>query len=156
MKEVALVLLLALTLNGCGSSTTTTQTAASGIWKAELLGGSGEASGLSFTTQFTVNSDGSLSITYFQLLTTGTCYPTSGGTESGSMDLSENTTTLVVTGTFSYSVLAQGNTLTLTGTVTGTESGTTLSGGSVTGTWTSAGSTACTANNGTFTMTQIS
>ena len=158
MKEVAILLLITLMLNGCGSSTTTsTQTAAGGTWEAQLLGGQGQSSGFSFITQFTVEgSGGSLSISGFQFLTAGACFPTTGGTESGSMNLTVNTSTNAVSGTLTYSVQSGGNTLTLNGTsVTGTESGTTLSGGSVTGTWTLAGGTGCNdATGGSFTMTQ--
>ena len=156
MKEVAIVLLLALVLNGCGSSSTTTaQAAASGIWQAQLLGGSGTASGFSFITQFTVNGDGSLNITSLQFLTNESCFPVSGGTENGTMVLTLNTTTEGVTGTFSYVVTSGGKTLTLNGTVTGTEVGTTLSGTTVTGTWTLTGGTGCNdTTGGSFTMTQ--
>ncbi len=155
MKEVAVLLLVALMLNGCNSSSTPTgQTAASGVWSADLQGGTGEASGFSFTTQFTVNGDGSLNITYFQFLTAGTCFPVSGGTQAGSMVLTTNTSTNAVTGTFTYTVQSGGNTLTLNGTVTGTASSTTLSGGSITGTWSVTGG--CTATGESFTMTQKS
>jgi hypothetical protein len=155
MKEVVILLLAALMLNGCSSSSTpTAQTAAGGVWAADLPGGSGEASGFSFTTQFTVNGDGSLKITYFQFLTAGTCFPVSGGTQAGSMVLTTNTTTNAVTGTFTYTVQSGGNTLTLNGTVTGTASSTTLSGGSITGAWSVTGG--CTATGESFTMTQKS
>jgi hypothetical protein len=158
MKEVAILLLVALMLNGCSSSSTpTAQTAAGGVWAADLPGGSGEASGFSFTTQFTVNGDGTLSITYFQFLTAGACFPVSGGTQTGSMVLSTpNTTTNAVNGTFTYTVQSGGNTLTLNGTVTGTASGTTLSGGSISGSWSVTGGTGCNATGQSFTMTQKS
>jgi hypothetical protein len=162
MKEVALLLLLALMLNGCGGSnlitTQTAQSAAAGIWSAQIFGGSGEASGFSFNTEFTVNSSGTLSITYFQFLTTGTCFPVDGGTENGSMDLIINSSTSAVTGTFTYTVQSSSNKLTLNGQVTGTANGTatSLSDGSITGTWTVAGGTGCNATGGTFTMCQSS
>jgi hypothetical protein len=158
MKEVAVLLLVAFMLNGCGSSskTTTTATTAPGVWSADLPGGTGGASGFSFTTQFTLNGDGSLSITYFQFLTQGTCFPVSGGTQTGSMVLTTNTTTNAVTGTFTYTVQSGGNTLTLNGTVTGTASGTALSGGSITGTWSLTGGTGCNSTGESFTMTQVS
>ena len=35
MKEVAILLLVALLLNGCGSTSTATQTAAGGLWSAD-------------------------------------------------------------------------------------------------------------------------
>jgi len=158
MKEVAILLLITLVLNGCGSSSkTTVQTAAGATWQAEMLGGQGTASGFSFITQFTVGSDGTLSISYFQYLNSNStqCFPVSGGTQTGSMVLTTNTSNSTVTGTFSFTVQSGGNTLTLTGTVTGTESGTTLSGGSVTGTWALSGGTGCSdATGGSFTMTQ--
>jgi hypothetical protein len=157
MKEVAILLLVALMLNGCnGNSTTTVQGAAGGIWQAQMLGGNGLSSGFSFVTQFTVNGDGSLSISNFQFLTQGTCFPVSGGTTSGSMILTINTGTNGVTGTLSYVVVSGGNTLTLTGNVTGTENGTTLSGTSIIGSWALAGSGTggCNNANGSFTMTQ--
>src|SRR5258708_8058411 len=116
MKEVAVLLLVALLLvalmlNGCGSSSTpTTQKAASGIWSAALQGGTGDASGFSFTTQFTVNGNGSLNITFFQFLTAGTCFPVSGGNQTGSMVLSTNTSTHAVTGTFTHLVQSDNNT----------------------------------------------
>jgi hypothetical protein len=164
MKEVATLLLVALMLNGCSgnSQTAAVQTAAGGTWQAQMLGGEGTASGFSFVTQFTVGSDGTLSVSYFQFLNQSSvqppCFPISGGTIAGSMILTENTTNFTVTGPFSYTVQSGGNTLTLTGTVTGTENGlngTTLSGASVTGTWTLAGGSGCNdATGGSFTMTQ--
>lgn len=157
MKEVAILLLATLMLNGCSnSSTPTAQTAASGVWSAQLPGGDGDSSGFSFTTQFTVNGDGSLNITYFQFLTAGTCFPVAGGTQTGSMTLTTNTSTNAVTGTFTYTVQSSGNTLTLNGTVTGTASTTTLSGGSITGTWSLTGGSGCNAASGSFTMKQTS
>ncbi len=160
MKEVAILLLITLMLNGCGSSTTTsTQTAAGGTWQAALSGGESTASGFSFITQFAVSgTGGTLSISYFQFLNSAQCFPVSGGTVAGSMILTENTTNFTVTGPFSFTVQSGGNTLTLNGNVTGTENGlngTTLSSGSVTGTWSLAGGTGCNdATGGSFTMTQ--
>ena len=87
MKEVVVVLLVALMLNGCGSSTPTAQTASGGVWQSQMSGGAGESSGFSFVTQFTVGGNGALSISNFQFLTSGTCFPVNGGTESGTLDL---------------------------------------------------------------------
>src|SRR5260370_21283632 len=158
MKEVAILLLAALLLNGCGSSSsTTTQTAAGNTGQAEMRGGEGTASGFSYITQFTVGGDGTLSISYFQFLNSNSTqfFPVAGGTQSGSMVLTTNTSNSTVTGTFSFTVQSGGNTLALTGTVTGTENGTTLSGGSVTGTWTVSGGTGCNdPTGGSLTMTQ--
>jgi hypothetical protein len=159
MKEVAVLLLVALMLNGCGSSSkTSTPATATGVWMADLPGGTGPASGFSFTTQFTVNGNGSLDITYFQFLTSGTCFPITGGTQTGSMVLTTNTTTNAVTGTFVYTVQSGGNTLTLNGTVTGNvaTNTTTFSGGLVTGTWAVTGGTGCNVTGQSFTMNQTS
>lgn len=156
MKEVAILVVLALTLNGCStSSTTAAQTAAGDTWQSNLSGGMSTASGLSFNTQFSVNSDGSLSIQSFQFITAGSCFPVSGETESGTLILTINTTTEQVTGPFTYVVQGNGNTLTLNGTVAGTETGTTLTNATITGTWTLAGGTGCSdAIGGSFSMTQ--
>jgi len=161
MKQVAILLLLALTLDGCGSShSTPTQTAAGGAWQSQMFGGMGPDSGFSFITQFTLGSNGTLSISYFQFLNSNSaqCFPVSGGTLAGTMMLTENTTNFSVTGPFSFTVQSGGNTLSLTGNVTGTENGlngTTLTSGSVTGTWTLTGGTGCNdPTGGTFTMTQ--
>jgi len=163
MKQVAILLLGALLLNGCGTNSTATQTAAGGLWSAQMLGGDGAASGFSFTTQFSVSGGGgALSISSFQFLTAGQCFPVNGETPTGSMVLIENTTTYQVTGTFTFTVQSGGNALTLNGTVTGTENGlngTTLSGAMATGTWEFAGSgspAGCTNTSGSFTMTQTS
>ena len=155
MKEVAVLILVALMLNGCGSSTTTAQTASGGVWQSQMIGGDGAASGFSFITQFSVGGNGALSISSFQFLTSGTCFPVTGGTQSGTLVATSNSAN-VVTGTFSFTVTSTGNTLTLTSTsVTGTLNGTTLTGGSITGTWALQGtSTGCTSAGGTFTMTQ--
>ena len=155
MKEVAILLLVALMLNGCGSnSTPATTTTASGNWQAEMAGGSGPDSGFSFITTFTVGGDGSLSVSYFQFLNSnsGQCFPVSGGTQTGTMVLTSSGS--VVSGTFSFVVQSGNNTLTLTGVVTGTANGTTLTATSITGTWALTGDAGCTGSSGTFTMTK--
>ncbi len=164
MKEVAVLLLVTLLLNGCGSSSTNTASTTPGItWQSQMDGGMGANSGYSFITQFTLNSDGTLNITYFQFLNTNSaqCFPASGGSQTGQMTLTQNTTTLAVTGTMVYTVQSGGNTLTLNGSsVTGTLTalnGTTLTGGMVTGTWSLTGGTGCNdTTGGSFTMTQSS
>ncbi len=162
MKEVAILLLFALLLSGCGNTSTATQTAAGGLWSATMLGGVGTASGFSFTTQFTVSGGGgALSVSSFEFLTgnMGGCFPVTGGTVSGSMMLTENTTNFQVTGPFTFTVQSGSNSLTLNGTVTGTENGlngTTLSGGVITGTWTLTGTAPCDGVAGSFTMNQKS
>jgi len=74
------------------------------------------------------------------------------------MILTENQTNFTVTGPLSFTVQSGGNTLTLTGNVTGTENGlngTTISGAMATGSWTLTGGTGCSdPAGGSFTMTQ--
>jgi hypothetical protein len=162
MKEVAILLLVALLLNGCGTSSTATQTAAGGTWQAQMLGGEGPASGFSFITEFSVSGGGGgLTISSFQFLTQPACFQTvNGETPTGTMTLIENPNTYAVTGTLVFTVQSGNNMLVLNGTVTGTENGlngTTLSGAMATGTWTFTGSgtpTGCNDTSGSFTMTQ--
>jgi hypothetical protein len=159
MKQVVLLLLVAFSLCACSNPTVTqqAQSAAAGIWSAEVQGGEGSASGFSFTTEFTINSGGGLSITYFQFLNTTKCFPVDGQNESGTMDLvSVNPSTGQTSGTFTYKVQASGNTLSLTGNVTGTEVGGAppLSDGTISGNWSLSGGSGCNDSTGTFTMIQ--
>jgi hypothetical protein len=155
MKEVAILLLVAIMLNGCGSSRPTAQSVTGGVWSASLSGGEGSASGFSFITQFTVDSSGTLSFSRFEFINQGNCFPLDGGAVSGNMGLTENMATGQVTGSMTLTVAGNGNTLTLSSPdgVNGTLTGTTLSNGSVTGTWTVSGGTGCTGGGGSFTMT---
>jgi hypothetical protein len=167
MKEVAILLVLVVLLNGCGTNAPTVQSTAGGTWQAQLLGGTGNSSGFSFISQFTVGGAGVLSISSFQFLTqvtngqvpnTPVCFPVNGGTVSGLMILTVNTNNSV-TGPFTFVVQSNGNTLTLTGTVTGTATnGTTLVGSSVTGNWalTGGGTGGCANAAGSFSMLQAS
>jgi heat shock protein HslJ len=161
MKDVLILLAVALLLNGCGaSSTPNVQQASGGVWQSEMLGGVGAASGLSFIAQFTVSNNGALSITNFQFLTQvdGGCFPVTGATPSGNLSVTFNSADQV-SGTFSFKIVSGGNTLTLTSTqITGTVNGTnnTLSNGVIVGNWALTGGTGCNNVNGTFTMTQTS
>ncbi len=165
MKKALILPLLLLTLpvGGCGTSSSDVQTAVGGVWEAQLSGGNDTGQGFSFTADFTVTgAGGSLSFSNFEFLTSGACFPVNGLTPTGSMALTVNQTNFQVTGTFTLSVSANGNVLTLNGNVTGTENGTTgtqLSNGMVTGTWTLTGTGAngCTDSagaSGSFTMCQ--
>jgi hypothetical protein len=155
MKEVAILLLVAIMLNGCGSSRPTAQSVTGGVWSASLSGGEGSASGFSFITQFTVDSSGTLSFSRFEFINQGNCFPLDGGAVSGTMGLTENMATDQVTGSMTLTVAGNGNTLTLSSPdgVNGTLTGTTLSNGTVTGTWSVTGGTGCTGGGGSFTMT---
>ncbi len=166
MKEVAILLLLALMLNGCGSTTPNAQAAASGGWQANMSGGVGTSSGFSFIAQFTVGGNGALSFSNsspFQFLNQqqDTCLGTASITESGTLDVTFNSADQV-TGTFSFTITSSaGDVIMLSSTdVTGTINTTTntLSNGSIVGTWTltPGTGTSCVATSGTFTMTQTS
>jgi hypothetical protein len=167
MKEVAVLLLMALLLNGCGSSTRTLQSTTSGIFQAAMYGGTGDASGFSFITQFTLNGNNSLSISSFQFLTDNNlnnspCFPINGGTVTGSISNYVVNTDDEVTGTLTFTVTSGGNTLTLVGpltgtatvTGTGTNTSVTLTSASVAGNWSLKGSAGCNATGGSFTMTE--
>jgi hypothetical protein len=158
MKEFAVLLLLALMLNGCGDNhVPNPQVAAGGVWLSEMDGGDGMGSGLSFIAQFTVANNGAMNFTSFQFLTSINpgCFPVTGPRPSGTLVVTPNAANQV-SGTFSFTVVSGGNTLSMTSTsVTGTLNGTndTLADGVIIGTWTLKGGTGCN-TNGTFTMTQ--
>lgn len=149
MNKLALTILLSLVVmsGGCGSSSTTNTapTTASGTWSADLVGGAGAASAISFVTQFTVNANGSLSVTTLTFLTDlaqGDCFP-NGGSASGTLNVTTNVNNTVV-GTLNFNVASApaGTTLAMAGTE---------NGNTITGTWTMTGNCL---GNGSFTMTQ--
>ena len=159
MKEVAILLLLTVMLSGCGTKNPV-QAGVGGIWQAVLVGGEGQASGLSFNTQFTV-SGSTLSFSTLQFLNNdpGACFPLSPALsgDSGTADLQYNSADQLTNSTVTITVTSGSNTLTQTSqTVTGTINTNTnvLSDGVVTGTWVLAGGTGCTGTGGSFTMTQ--
>jgi hypothetical protein len=167
MKQVALLLVMVLMVSGCNNMRTL-QSTTSGSWQAQMLGGVGQASGFSFITQFTVNSDSTLNISFFQFLTVNTangitpCFPINGGVVTGSIANYVVNTNDTVTGTLTYTVASNGNTLTLVGNLTGTatvtgtppNTSTTLTSAVVTGNWSVTGGTGCTGAGGSFTMNQ--
>src|SRR3984893_1171363 len=171
MKKLAFLIVLALELAvcGCGSSTsapTTTNTATTGNWEARLTGGADQASLLNFVTSFSVTNTGPLNITGFSFINAGKCFANgvNGSTETGTATLITGSANQV-TGTLDFtvkSVTPAGNTLSLTGNLTGTSNGTptttgTLSNGVVVGTWTltgGAGDSTCAVPQGNFVMCQ--
>jgi hypothetical protein len=164
MRAFAILLVLAFVLwtSGCSSSSApNAQNDAGGVWQANLTGGNGTSSGLSFIAQFTVGSGGALAVSNFQFLnniSSGCFTQVTGFTPTGTFVLNFNSADQLVNSTFSFTVTENGNTLTLTSTnVTGTLSGTSITGGTVTGTWTLQGSgSGCSNTSGNFTMTQSS
>jgi hypothetical protein len=171
MKKLAFLMVLALELAvcSCGSSTsapTTTNTATTGNWEAQLTGGADQASLLNFVTSFSVTNTGPLNITGFSFINAGKCFANgvNGSTETGTATLITGSANQV-TGTLDFtvkSVTPAGNTLSLTGNLTGTSNGTptttgTLSNGVVVGTWTltgGAGDSTCAVPQGNFVMCQ--
>jgi hypothetical protein len=161
MKEVAILLVAMLLVNGCGSNSTPTPTTAADTWSATVLGGHGPASGFSFSTDFTLNSNGTLTLSTFQFYNAGSCFPVDGDAVTGLItNLEVNQDNYAVTGTLKFTVQSGSNTLVLTGALTGTggpSGNDVLTGGSVTGTWVFTGSgspTGCNDTTGSFTMTQ--
>ena len=162
MRQVAVLLLMGLMLNGCGGSNAPVQQASGAIWQAQLIGGTGSAAGLSFITQFTINDNGGLNFSNFQLLNAGTCLPVDPASPTGeftNLDVISNSGE--VTGGFSLNVQGNGTTLALTGNLTGTETGAqigtsnvgTFTAATITGTWTLAGTCTEAAADTSFTMT---
>jgi hypothetical protein len=156
MRNLAIVGLLTVVLLvvGCGSSNkTSTTTSANGIWESALAGSGAGVDVFNFTTSFTINGDGTLSVTYFSFLTTGPCFPLTGESTSGSFDVTSTAATSS-TAKFSFTAQSGGNTISMSGTATGTtDSSGNTTWTSITGTWTLAGGTGCT-GGGTFTMTK--
>jgi hypothetical protein len=162
MKAVAILLLAAFVLNGCGSGNAVS-TSSNDIWGAVMAGGAHTSSGFSFNTEFTVASDGTLTVSSFQFLNSGTCFGSSTITKepTGKLLVTFNSDDQV-TGTFSFTITSSaGDAITLTGTsVTGTvnpNNNFILSGGSIIGTWAlvPGSSSSCVAvTDGSFTMTQ--
>ena len=150
---IAALVLIELMVAGCGSHSSTASTqAANGIWESALVGSDAGVGVFNFTTAFTVNSDDSLNVSFFSFLTTGPCFPLTGENTSGTFDVTSTSATS--TASFQFTAQAGGNTLSLTGTATGTtDSAGNTTWTSITGTWTLAGGTGCT-GGGTFTMTQ--
>ena len=146
MKQfaVAVVVAVGLVLIGCGSSNNSSSNTINGNWNANLMSG-GNTPVFAFGTSMTENSDGTVTITNFSFTTSSPCFDSE--TESGSFTLGGNFNGSVG-GKFGMTVQSStpiGNTLTLTGAV---------SGNTITGTWTLTGSSGCT-GSGSFTMTKM-
>ena len=163
MKEVAILLLAALLLNGCSTSNSTpVQTPVGNGWQAAMTGGDGTSSGFSFNTFFTVGSGGALSISSTQLLNSDTCFGTSTSNlvSGGTLNVQVNSAFQVSSGTFSFTLTSSaGDVVTLSSNdITGTVNSTTnvLSNGLIIGTWAlvPASGSPCVSTGGSFTMKQ--
>ncbi|HSY93780.1 MAG TPA: hypothetical protein VK812_20645 [Candidatus Binatus sp.] len=147
MKKITAIALLgiSLILSSCGSNSVTGNI--NGMWSA-TLSNSTLANMFIFSTNLTVNADGSLGSTSFSFTLNNTPCTFPSTTETGSFTLSGNFNGQVK-GSFHYVIMSTGvevNTLTLDGTV---------SGGVITGTWKVSGATANCTGNGTFTMNPV-
>jgi hypothetical protein len=150
MRKLAFLTLLAVAvlISSCGSNTIqpTPTSTANGNWEAQLTGGSGPATGLSFLINFYFsttngNASGPITVNDFSFINANTCFPGIAGL-SGSAQLTNNTNTNQITGTMTLTIKSgSGSTLTLTanppaGEVLGTSSNGTITNGAVNGTWT--------------------
>jgi hypothetical protein len=146
MRKFAVILLLVMgvTLVGCGSNSSKNSGNINGNWTA-MLTDTGGLQVFTFATSLIVNGDGTLSVSNFSFSTNSPCF-VSGETESGAFALSGDFNGNVK-GTFQFTVLSGapgGNTLVLSGTANGK---------TIAGTWTLTGGTGCT-GSGNFTMSQ--
>jgi len=163
MKEVAILLLCALVLNGCGS-TNTVQTASGTVWQSKMLRGDGTSSGFSFNTQISFGGNGALALTNFELLNVDTCFGTTTPLPAGTLTgLVFNSDDQITGGTFTFTITSPaGDVITLTstaitGTVSPNTSPATFTNGSIVGFWAlvPASGSSCTAtSNNPFTMTE--
>ena len=146
MKLAAVALVgFALTLLGCGNSSSSKGGNINGNWTASLTDAHGTQM-LAFNTSITESSNSTLSISNFNFSSNSACF-VSGETESGTFALSGNFTGNVA-GQFGMNVASGspgGNNLTLSGTV---------NGNTISGHWSLTGSPGCT-GNGTFKMTRM-
>jgi len=143
MKQCGIVMLLTvvLLLSACGNSNSSTSGNVNGNWSVTATNLDGTSS-FTFTMTLSQGNGTSVNVSNFSLITEDACFGTAGS-ESASFVLTGNTNN-VITGTYQMEIQSgspSGNTLTVAGT---------LNNGTITGTWTLAG-TGCT-GNGNFTM----
>lgn len=170
MRRLAILVMLAVEFAVCGCAnntpSTTTNTATTGNWEAQLISDTGgQSSLLNFVVGFDVTNSGPLKITGFGFFNEGACFATGVNAENETGSASFTTgSTGKVTGTLDLAVTSSttGSVLSLTGQLTGTSNGTTtttgtLTNGVVVGTWDlkpgQSGSSDCT-GTGTFVMCQ--
>lgn len=147
VKMIAAIapLLLGLIPVGCSSSSSNSGDI-NGTWNASLMNTDGTQA-FTFSTGFTQSSNGALTITNFSFNSAGSCFDSRQTTQTGSFGLSGNFNGNV-TGTFGMKVstaisgATTQNVLTLQGTV---------SGNTISGTWTITGESGC-SGNGIFTI----
>jgi hypothetical protein len=156
MKKLAFLTLLAIAVlvSSCGSNRIqpTLTSSAQGNWEAQLTGGSGPATGLTFLINFyfsTQNGNGAgpITINDFSFLNANACFPAGAPDVSGNAQLTNNQNTNQITGTMTITIKSgSGSTLTLNATppagqVLGTSNNGAITNGAVNGTWTLTNST---------------
>lgn len=150
-KSIGIIILLAvgIAMVGCSSSNNgSNSTNVNGNWSASLTSTPTGPTIYAFTTTFNETSGGIITITNFTFTSTGSCFVSGETSEAGTFTLSGNFNGNV-TGTFGMTINstnANNATLTLQG---GVGPNNTLIG-----TWTLAGSTAC-SGQGTFTFNKM-
>jgi len=142
---VAILALAAIATTSCSSNSSSSNSAnINGTWKASLTD-TGNNPIYNFSTDFSSQSGGAVTVTNFSLTSTGNSCFAGTTTQTGSFGLAGNFNGNV-TGTFSMTIsdTTTGNTdvLNLQGAV---------NGNTITGTWNVTGSTSCT-GSGTFTI----
>jgi hypothetical protein len=140
----AVLLVTTFAALGCGNNNGSNSGNINGTWTANLTNPDNSPA-FAFTTDFTEQSGGSISVTNFKFTTSGSCF-SSTTTETGSFGLSGNFNGNV-TGTFGMNISTTfssgtNNQLALQGAV---------NGNTITGTWTLTGATGC-SGNGAFTI----
>jgi hypothetical protein len=148
MKKIIAIALLSMSLilSGCGSGSHATGNI-NGLWSA-TLSNSTFVNDFIFMTNLTVNADGSLGTTSFNITLNGTPCTFPATTESGTFTITGNFSGQV-SGKFHYVIMSTGievNTLTLDGTV---------KNGQITGNWSVTGATANCSGTGSFTMNPV-
>jgi hypothetical protein len=140
------LLAVSLALSGCGAGSHANGNI-NGLWSA-TLSNSTLANDFIFMTNLTVNADGSLGTTSFNLTLNNTPCTFTTTTESGSFTIEGNFNGQV-SGKFQYLIMSTGvevNTLTLNGTV---------QNGQIMGTWSVSGAVGTCTGSGTFTMNPV-
>jgi hypothetical protein len=141
------LLLLGLIMAGCGSGSGSNSGNINGNWKASLTNTDGTPA-YAFSTAFTQNGDGTVSVTNFSFTSAGSCFDSQSTNETGSFALTGNFNGNV-SGTFGMTITTMfpgavtQDVLTLQGTVSG--------GNTITGTWNLTGTPGC-KGNGNFTI----
>jgi hypothetical protein len=147
---IVVLLLLGVSMVGCGSSNGSNNTNVNGNWSASLTDSQSGPTVYAFTTTLAEGSGGTLSVTNFTFTSTGSCFVSGQTNESGNFTLSGNFSGNV-TGTFGMTISSTPG--------SASQSQLVLQGGvgpnnTLTGVWTLTGSSACT-GSGNFVFNRM-